>query len=104
MCCPVQVEAFEMGWSLVRRSPTKYVNKIKKPQVWGQGPYKDFRATDDDDDDGGGDWNLQSCFSCQFEFEFEFIYIIKILSWLVPLDTEQVKGLHTFYGKTERIM
>jgi hypothetical protein len=28
-------------------------------------------------------------------FEFEFLYILPILSRLVPLDTEQVKGLHT---------
>jgi hypothetical protein len=28
-------------------------------------------------------------------FEFEFIYILQILSRLVSLDTEQVKGLHT---------
>jgi hypothetical protein len=30
-----------------------------------------------------------------FNSEFEFIYILQILSRLVPLDTEQVKGLHT---------
>jgi hypothetical protein len=30
-----------------------------------------------------------------FFFESEFIYILQILSMLVPLDTEQVKGLHT---------
>jgi hypothetical protein len=32
-CCPETVEAFAMGRSLVQRSPTKYVNKIKKPPV-----------------------------------------------------------------------
>jgi hypothetical protein len=39
-------------WSLVQRSPIKCLNKIKKRSMWGgQGPYKDYRATDDDDDD-----------------------------------------------------
>jgi hypothetical protein len=52
LCCPVQVEAFATGCSLVQRSPTKCSHKITKPPVWGgQGPYKDCRATDDDDDD-----------------------------------------------------
>jgi hypothetical protein len=38
-------------WSLVQESPTKCLNTITKPPVWGgQGPYKDYRATDDDDD------------------------------------------------------
>jgi hypothetical protein len=32
LCCPVYVEASATGWSLVQRSPTKYLNKITKPQ------------------------------------------------------------------------
>jgi hypothetical protein len=50
LCCPVEVEAFATGWSLVQRSPPVCLNKITKPQcVWGgQGPYKDCRAIDDD--------------------------------------------------------
>jgi hypothetical protein len=49
LCCPMRVEAFEMGWSLVKRSPTKCLNKITKPPMWGSwGPYKDSRATEDD--------------------------------------------------------
>jgi hypothetical protein len=52
LCCPVSVEAFATGWSLVLRSPTKCQNGLQKPPVWGdQGPYKGCRATDDDDDD-----------------------------------------------------
>jgi hypothetical protein len=52
--CTVEVEAFATGWSLVRRSPAKRRYKITKPPVWGgQGPYKDWGATDDDDDDYG---------------------------------------------------
>jgi hypothetical protein len=34
-----------MGWSLAQNSPTKCLNNIKKPPVWGgQGPFKDCRA------------------------------------------------------------
>jgi hypothetical protein len=52
LCCPVQVEAFATGWSLVQRRPTVCLNKITIPPVCGgQGPYQDCRATDDDDDD-----------------------------------------------------
>jgi hypothetical protein len=65
MYCPVQVEAFATGWSLARKSPTKCLNKITKPPVWGgQGPYKDCRATDDDDDDDDDDdKNIRVTFS-----------------------------------------
>jgi hypothetical protein len=39
-------------FSLVQRSPTKSLNKISKPPVWGShGNYKYCRATYDDDDD-----------------------------------------------------
>jgi hypothetical protein len=51
LCCPVYVEAFATGWSLVERSLTKCLNKIKKPVWRAQAPYKDCRATDNDDDD-----------------------------------------------------
>jgi hypothetical protein len=30
LCCPVEVEAFATGLSLVQRSPTVYLNKIMK--------------------------------------------------------------------------
>jgi hypothetical protein len=33
LCCPVKVEAFATGWSLVQGSPTKHLNKITKPPV-----------------------------------------------------------------------
>jgi hypothetical protein len=57
----VQVEAFATGWSLVRRSRTKCLNKITKPPVWdGPGPYKDCRATDDDGDDDDDDTSYLS--------------------------------------------
>jgi hypothetical protein len=37
------------GWSLIQGSPTKCLNKITKPPVWGgQDPYKVCRTTDDD--------------------------------------------------------
>jgi hypothetical protein len=50
LCCPVPVEAFATGWSLVQRSPTKCLKQITKPPVSrGQGPYNDCRTTDNDD-------------------------------------------------------
>jgi hypothetical protein len=52
LCCPVYIEVFATGWSLIQRSPAEYPNKITKPPLWGgQGPYTDCWATDDDDDD-----------------------------------------------------
>jgi hypothetical protein len=51
LCCPVYVEAFETGWSLVQRSPTACLNtKIKKPQrrggqrpIWSVAPWNGNR-------------------------------------------------------------
>jgi hypothetical protein len=46
LCCPVQVEAFAMGRSLIQRSPTVCVNnKIKKPQKKRQRPDLGCSAT-----------------------------------------------------------
>jgi hypothetical protein len=45
LCCVVLCR----GWSLAQMSPTKCLNTIMKPPVWGgQGPYKYCRATDDE--------------------------------------------------------
>jgi hypothetical protein len=55
--CP-HVSAF--GLITRPKSPAKCLNKITKPSVWGgQGPYKDFGATDDYDDD-----NTDTFFPC----------------------------------------
>jgi hypothetical protein len=44
------------SWSLVRSSPTKYLEKITRLQLEAsKATYKDCGATDDDDDDDDDD-------------------------------------------------